>query len=83
MEDDEIITFLSGFQIPRLKKVSILARFYKIANGLTDLFFGVDKDIENLPEKRVRRKPSDKTGIGTILNVPFKPFMRVPERKTR
>ena len=37
---------------------------YRAVNFLTDLFFGVDKDLDHLPIKRRSVVPSIKTGAG-------------------
>lgn len=40
---------------------------YRAVNFLTDLFFGVDKDLDHLPEKRRSVAPSTKTGTELLL----------------
>lgn len=37
---------------------------YRAVNFLTDLFFGVDKDLDHLPSKRKSVQPTMKTGSG-------------------
>ena len=44
-----------------------LSQLYKIMAKNTDLFYGVDKELDDLPSKRVRRTPSWKTGTGEQL----------------
>lgn len=47
----------------RVRKQQITA-LYRLVTRLTGLFFGVDKEIDGLPEKRIRKQPAFKTGVG-------------------
>jgi len=39
---------------------------YRAVNFLTELFFGVDKDLDHLPSKRVSEKPVFKSGAEAL-----------------
>ena len=43
---------------------------YRAVNFLTDLFFGVDKELDHLPEKRKSIQPTTKTGADMLTPVP-------------
>jgi hypothetical protein len=40
---------------------------YKIIHHKTDLFFGIDKELDNLSAKRNRKSPTHLTGIGNTF----------------
>lgn len=69
MEEDPPRTILTDFHVPKLEEECILTIFHRIAKEPIDIFSGVDKDIGNLPEKRVRKPPTYTPGASILLDI--------------
>jgi hypothetical protein len=57
----------SNYSTTESAKEKALNEVYRRICKCSDLLFGVDKDIEHLPEKRQRKQPKFESGAGNLI----------------